>query len=520
MEKPVNNKHKIDSLISDNTPSTQPARNSQNISKKCNECNRKRKIFDKSHEICHVCYNIKTILKPKQSGNKVIDDFIKYTQSNYAIIEGGKMEYIPYDQFINIKFIAEGGFSKIYKATWVDGPINNWNMIKDDHWNITREKYCTVVLKKLNNSKNITSKELNELKVFYQIYSNRNASGSYISRYFGITQDPITKDIIIIMPYYKLGDLIHYISDDFFNISWETKLYHLDDIICGLKNIHKSKIIHRDLHSGNIFFNFNSAYVGDLGISKSATECTDNCNENYGIIPYMAPEIFQGQKYTEASDIYSYGMIMWEFMTGRRPFWNENHDIELIIKICDGLRPPTVTNVPEGYVELMKECWHSDPNERPTAAYLEDKIWKMHSKEKGTPIKIIKSSDIGPVTMNNLGAVYKSRPLSHMIQSAMSLRRSRSQSIDPFYYFQKNSKASADKRKVDKASVEDSNINDQSIKRRKLFENENYDINASLDYFTKEIELDINANMNQQQHNEYVTKEFDIDINNIDESHL
>ena len=77
-----------------------------------------------------------------------------------------------------------------------------------------------------------------------------------------------------------------------------------------------------------------------MGISKSATESTDdNNNENYGIIPYMAPEIFQGQKYTEASDIYSFGMIMWEFMTGRRPFWNEIHDIELIIKISDGLRP-------------------------------------------------------------------------------------------------------------------------------------------------------------------------------------
>ncbi|RGB37527.1 kinase-like domain-containing protein, partial [Rhizophagus diaphanus] len=87
----------------------------------------------------------------------------------------------------------------------------------------------------------------------------------------------------------------------------------------GLENIHYSDIIHRDLHSGNIFFTKYNAYIGDLGISKSATESTDN-NENYGIIPYMAPEIFQGQKYTKASDIYSFGMIMWEFMTGRRPF--------------------------------------------------------------------------------------------------------------------------------------------------------------------------------------------------------
>jgi hypothetical protein len=40
---------------------------------------------------------------------------------------------------------------------------------------------------------------------------------------------------------------------------------------------------------------------------------------------------------------------MWEFMTGRRPFWDRNHDTELIIDIYDGLRPPIVTNAPEGY---------------------------------------------------------------------------------------------------------------------------------------------------------------------------
>src|SRR5438034_2861049 len=165
--------------------------------------------------------------------------------------------------------------------------------------------------------------------------------------------------------------------------------------------------MHRDFHSGNIFFEEknkrlrhaayigdlgisrlrHAAYIGDLGISKSATESTDdNNNENYGIIPYMAPEIFKGQKYTKASDIYSFGMIMWEFMTGRRPFWNEIHDIELIIKICDGLRPPIVTNAPEGYIELMKECWHFDPTKRPTAT---DIRGKLHYKIYGSETKII-----------------------------------------------------------------------------------------------------------------------------------
>jgi serine/threonine protein kinase len=165
-----------------------------------------------------------------------------------------------------------------------------------------------------------------------------------------------------------------------------------------------------------------------LGISKSVTESTDN-EENYGIIPYMAPEILQGQKYTKASDIYSFGMIMWEFMTGRRPFWDRNHDIELIIDICDGLRPPIVTNAPEGYIELMKECWHSDPDKRPTADDIHEKVDKMYWREDNNPTKIIHSLDIGPVKTNHSGAIYKSRPLSSMINSAMSLW-SLSQSID------------------------------------------------------------------------------------------
>jgi hypothetical protein len=126
--------------------------------KKCNECKRTRKVTNL--QICRLCYNIKTILKPKQSGNKVIDDFIKYTQTNY-VSESGKLEFVTDDQFENVEFIAEGGFSKIYKATWVDGPIN-WNKISSGQ-NVTRKNNYTVVLKKLNNSKNITSKELNEV---------------------------------------------------------------------------------------------------------------------------------------------------------------------------------------------------------------------------------------------------------------------------------------------------------------------------------------------------------------------
>ena len=119
-------------------------------------------------------------------------------------------------------------------------------------------------------------------------------------------------------------------------------------------------------------------------------------------------------------------MIMWELMTGRRPFWNENHDTDLIIKICDGHRPPIVNNAPEGYIELMQECWHSDPNKRPTALELYEKIVLIHNNK--SQIQIIKSVDIGPMVTNkyNPGAIYKSRSLSAMIKSAESTRNLRS----------------------------------------------------------------------------------------------
>ena len=234
---------------------------------------------------------------------------------------------------------------------------------------------------------------------------------------------------MIIMPYYHSGDLMQYITKDFYDIGWHIKLSVLETAIKGLSSIHCVKIIHRDFHSGNIFLNGNVSVIGDLGISKSATDSTDdNINENYGIIPYMAPEVFLGQKYTTASDIYSFGMIMWEVMTGRRPFWDKSHDTDLIIEIVDGLRPPIVTNAPEGYIELMEKCWHSDPSKRPTATDIFDKVGEMYGDECYGRTKIIKSPDIGPVT-NNPGAIYKSRSLSVMINSAMSLRSSTNKSI-------------------------------------------------------------------------------------------
>ncbi|CAB5359843.1 unnamed protein product [Rhizophagus irregularis] len=121
-------------------------------------------------------------------------------------------------------------------------------------------------------------------------------------------------------------------------------------------------------------------------------------------------------------------------------------------------------------------------------------MWDKLRNISGNGIEIIESSDIGPVPKNNPGAIYKSRPLSAMISSAMSLKSSRSQSIN----------LEKLKRRVENDLIEDYNEYGRSIKREKLYENE--------DYLTAEIDLDIDVNFNN---NGYITKEIDFDIDTL-----
>src|SRR5688572_27337127 len=91
----------------------------------------------------------------------------------------------------------------------------------------------------------------------------------YISKYYGITQNPTSKNFMIIMNYYKSGDLTRCIASDFLKLSWNSKLNTLRSIISGLREIHSANIIHKDYHSGNIFIDNILVITGDLGISKS-----------------------------------------------------------------------------------------------------------------------------------------------------------------------------------------------------------------------------------------------------------
>ncbi|PKY59620.1 kinase-like protein [Rhizophagus irregularis] len=157
-------------------------------------------------------------------------------------------------------------------------------------------------------------------------------------------------------------NLAKFENTEFTNITWNyQKLRILWQISEGLEHIHKNKFIHRDFHSGNMLFDLNTSAgknyqwkIGDLGLSQEINNESSN-NEIYGIIPYIAPEIFKGSSFSKKADVYSLGMVMWELTTGCKPFDNVKHDHNLIYNILDGERPKITEDTPECYANLMKK---------------------------------------------------------------------------------------------------------------------------------------------------------------------
>ncbi len=108
--------------------------------------------------------------------------------------------------------------------------------------------------------------------------------------------------------------------------TWAFKLNALNSIINGIKTIHQQKLIHRDLHDGNILIDKLAAVsISDLGLCQSVDDFQSRKNNIYGVVPFIAPEVLRGKPYTPASDIYSFSMIMWEFTSGISPFNNRAH---------------------------------------------------------------------------------------------------------------------------------------------------------------------------------------------------
>ncbi|UZO11832.1 uncharacterized protein OCT59_003388 [Rhizophagus irregularis] len=153
------------------------------------------------------------IIEGWTSGNNGIDEFIKdtiynakysddYEDDNYPYIPLF-LEWVPFDRFKDVKQIGEGGFAKVYSATWIDGKAD-YKRQNDKSWKKEEHKPIKVALKKLNDSQNISANYLNEIKTLWNIYSNDNHN--YL-KFYGITKDTKTGEFMMIIQLAVRGNL-------------------------------------------------------------------------------------------------------------------------------------------------------------------------------------------------------------------------------------------------------------------------------------------------------------------------
>ena len=219
------------------------------LCKECNQPNNGRQDFIKS-VWCQSCNSkhFQQDFNKWTSGNQAIDEFIQKCQLE-AINPEKILEWIPYDKFINIEYLATGGFGTVFKAKWIDGQILNWN-VKDNKW----ERKNTfpngmVALKSLNNSQDINVDFLHEI-TRHKLFGSDAYVYDGIVRCHGISQDPKTQNSIMVMGYVPGCNLRQYLNQN--RLTFKSKLNQLLYIAMGLKNIHDKGLIHKDFHSGNI----------------------------------------------------------------------------------------------------------------------------------------------------------------------------------------------------------------------------------------------------------------------------
>ncbi|XP_034999401.1 ephrin type-A receptor 7 isoform X4 [Hippoglossus stenolepis] len=177
------------------------------------------------------------------------------------------------------------------------------------------------------------------------------------------------KPVMIVIEYMENGSLDAFLRKHDGQFTVIQLVGMLRGIAAGMRYLADMGYVHRDLAARNILVNSNLVCkVSDFGLSRVIDDDPEAVyTTSGGKIPvrWTAPEAIQYRKFTSASDVWSYGIVMWEVMSyGERPYWDMSNQ-DVIKAIEEGYRLPAPMDCPPGLHQLMLDCWQKERAERP-----------------------------------------------------------------------------------------------------------------------------------------------------------
>ena len=293
---------------------------------------------DKSSEKEEIVENVENVIT-KMAITKLLLHSLNLSGFNF---------YIPFDEIKIFKKIGEGGFGQVFLGLW---------------------NQKTVAIKKFTpkekiNIKNILNKFIREINIISNLrhpnivlYIGASLNGN---NYYMVTEH---------IPNGNLFEFLHNSNDNISKrIDDKLQIQIAYEIAIAMKYLHSRNITHCDMKSSNILLDENyHVKISDFGLSRMVNIL--NINEikgKFGTTHWMPPEIMKAKKYEEASDVFSYGMILWEMMTGKVPYYGmaPNQIIGLVADCRKIVEVPKENTHPLG--KLIRNCLMYFPEKRPT----------------------------------------------------------------------------------------------------------------------------------------------------------
>ncbi|XP_068136195.1 protein-tyrosine kinase 2-beta isoform X2 [Hyperolius riggenbachi] len=218
-------------------------------------------------------------------------------------------------------------------------------------------------------------------KFMSEAYLMRNLDHPHIVKLIGIIEDD---PIWIVMELYPYGELGQYLEKHKNTLQVTTMILFCLQICKALAYLEGISCVHRDIAARNILVaSHECVKLGDFGLSRYIED-----EEYYKAsvtrlpIKWMAPESINFRRFTSASDVWMFGVCMWEILSfGKQPFfWLENKDVISVIEKGDRLPKPEVC--PPTFYTLMTRCWTYDSFERPKFTELVCSLSDIYQTEK------------------------------------------------------------------------------------------------------------------------------------------